>query len=805
VEFVSKGPGGNQPGSRLRERGLDHWIIQNWNATDDYGFSLRGGGYRVWTGYGFDDFGTYYNAFSTTPHPSLSHSAWIFSTYSLDGGAGVYPDRKHNGFSIRCIRGEPLPARDIQQPAMPTIKSASAFTAPTNMVFIPPGKFQMGSPKNEADRYPDEAPQTEVTISQGFWMAKYEVTQAEYLSVMGKNPSHFTGDTSRPVDSVTWSDATSYCARLTQRERAAGRIGADVAYRLPTEAEWEYACRAGTTTRFSYGDDPDYTNLTQYAWYRQNAGFTTHPVGQKRPNPWGLYDMYGNVWEWCQDWYGAYPGGTIVDPQGPSKPGMNKQRAMRGGDYFNPAQHCRSALRGYDFIPKHAWPPDFGFRVVLAASQPSAETAAVPAQSAEGEAASAKRGGTVQERFNQMAAALGLTDEQKTKLMELQRAQYQQMGGLSGMGDPGQFKKFRAELEQKVKEGKILTDEQFAKWKEFQSQRFTGGGKASGAGTMPKRTSPMPEKPAQPEAQKPKPSVAPASVTPPASVKPVANMVWIQPGTFTQGTAKGADAEAYPDEYPQREVTISKGFWMGKFEVTQGEYLAIMGTNCSFFDGTPRASKRSGKTFDFGGPNLERPVDSVSWSNAVRYCTLLTERERAAGRIPSTWAYRLPTEAEWDYAIRAGTTTRYHFGNDPDHTLIKEYEWVGVNKRGHDPNTGTAPTQPVGQLKPNPWGLHDMGGNVWEWTLDYYAQFPRSGNPVVDPLSTKSNLQPKHALKGCSANSPPRWARSAARGYDPLDNKGPLHELDLPHTNNYTDRWVPTGFRIVLSETLFDQ
>ena len=696
---------------------------------------------------------------------------------------------------------QPPPVPDRQPPARPSITGA----APTNLVFIPPGTFRMGSPTNELDRYPDETPQTAVTISRGFWMGKYEVTQGEYLAVMGSNPSHFTGDTSRPVDSVTWSDATSYCAWLTQRERAAGRIGADVAYRLPTEAEWEYACRAGTTTRFSYGDDPDYTNLTQYAWYRQNAGFVTHPVGQKRANPWGLYDMYGNVWEWCQDWYGAYPGGTIVDPQGPSKPGMNKQRAMRGGDYFNPAQHCRSALRGYDFIPKHAWPPDFGFRVVLAASQPSAETAAVPAQSAEGEAASAKRGGTVQERFNQMAAALGLTDEQKTKLMELQRAQYQQMGGLSGMGDPGQFKKFRAELEQKVKEGKILTDEQFAKWKEFQSQRFTGGGKASGAGTMPKRTSPMPEKPAQPEAQKPKPSVAPASVTPPASVKPVANMVWIQPGTFTQGTAKGADAEAYPDEYPQREVTISKGFWMGKFEVTQGEYLAIMGTNCSFFDGTPRASKRSGKTFDFGGPNLERPVDSVSWSNAVRYCTLLTERERAAGRIPSTWAYRLPTEAEWDYTIRAGTTTRYHFGNDPDHTLIKEYEWVGVNKRGHDPNTGTAPTQPVGQLKPNPWGLHDMGGNVWEWTLDYYAQFPRSGNPVVDPLSTKSNLQPKHALKGCSANSPPRWARSAARGYDPLDNKGPLHELDLPHTNNYTDRWVPTGFRIVLSETLFDQ
>jgi formylglycine-generating enzyme required for sulfatase activity len=348
-----------------------------------------------------------------------------------------------------------------------------------------------------------------------------------------------------------------------------------------------------------------------------------------------------------------------------------------------------------------------------------------------------------------MAATLGLSDEQKNKLMELQRALYQQMYSAQSEQTPQQpmeqFKKFRAELEQKVKESKILTDEQFAKWKEFQSQRFNRGGNTSGAGTMPKRTSPAPEKPALPAAPKPKPAIAPVSVTPPAAVKPVANMVWIQPGTFTQGTAKGADAEAYPDESPPREATISKGFWMGKFEVTQGEYLAIMGTNCSFFDGTPRTSKRSGKRFDSGGPNLERPADSVSWSNAVRYCTLLTERERAAGRIPPTWAYRLPTEAEWDYAIRAGTTTRYHFGDDPAHTLIKEYEWVGVNKRGQDPSTGTAPTQPVGQLKPNRWGLYDMGGNVWEWVLDLYAQFPRSGNPVVDPLGTKPNLQTKHA------------------------------------------------------------
>jgi len=159
----------------------------------------------------------------------------------------------------------------------------------------------MGSPTNELDRWDGEGPQTAVTISRGFWMGKYEVTQGEYLEVMGSNPSRFTGDTNRPVETVTWYDATNYCGQLTQRERAAGRIAANSLYRLPTEAEWDYACRAGTSTRSSFGDDLGYTNLTNYAWYRENRGLTTHPVGQKLPNPWGLYDMHGNVWEWCQD------------------------------------------------------------------------------------------------------------------------------------------------------------------------------------------------------------------------------------------------------------------------------------------------------------------------------------------------------------------------------------------------------------------------------------------------------------------------------------------------------------------------
>lgn len=242
---------------------------------------------------------------------------------------------------------------------------AGVFSAPTNMVFIPPGTFRMGSPASELDRVETEGPQTAVIISRGFWIGKCEVTQGEYLAVMGSNPSRFTGDTNLPVDTVSSWDAMSYCEALTQRERRAGRIAINSVYRLPTEAEWEYACRAWTSTRFSYGDDPGYANLTNYAWYFENSGGTTHPVGQKLPNLWGLHDMHGNVWEWCQDWWsGSLPGGIVVDPQGVAS---GSDRVLRGGGWngwYLYAGFCRSALRAYYYpYGRHDY---FGFRVVLA-------------------------------------------------------------------------------------------------------------------------------------------------------------------------------------------------------------------------------------------------------------------------------------------------------------------------------------------------------------------------------------------------------------------------------------------------------
>jgi formylglycine-generating enzyme required for sulfatase activity len=238
-------------------------------------------------------------------------------------------------------------------------------TPPTNMVFIPANTFRMGSPTNDNSRNANEGPQTIVTLTRGYWIGKYEVTQGEYLDITGTNPSVFPGDLSRPVSSVGWPSATNYCWLLTQRELAAGRIPAGTRYRLPTEAEWECAARAGTSTRFSYGDDPDFSQLPNHAWYFINGQLKVHPVGQKLPNPWGLYDMTGNVWEWVQDWLGPLPGGSVIDPKGAAFNEIG-WKVIRGGGYDFSEGDCRSSRRYFFGSHEALTDSNLGFRVVLA-------------------------------------------------------------------------------------------------------------------------------------------------------------------------------------------------------------------------------------------------------------------------------------------------------------------------------------------------------------------------------------------------------------------------------------------------------
>ena len=277
-----------------------------------------------------------------------------------------------------------------------------AVEGPTNMVWIRAGTFTMGSPSNELERADSEGPQTVVTLTHGFFMGKHEVTQWEYKAVIGTNPSYFrngvggrnlggvgttiTNETSYPVEQVSWIDATNYCGVLTARELASGRLPAGWVYRRPTEAEWEYACRAGGTSAFHYGPAlrSGIANFDARNEYDSLVGTTnnsdgiylgrTTEVGSYEANGWGLYDMHGNVWEWCSDWFicsdtrcSGLPGGRVIDPQGPSGDFF---RVIRGGSWDSGGGGCRSASRGRNSSDPGNRYYGHGFRAVLSPGQP---------------------------------------------------------------------------------------------------------------------------------------------------------------------------------------------------------------------------------------------------------------------------------------------------------------------------------------------------------------------------------------------------------------------------------------------------
>ncbi|MCI5167340.1 MAG: formylglycine-generating enzyme family protein [Candidatus Electrothrix sp. GM3_4] len=224
------------------------------------------------------------------------------------------------------------------------------------MRWIPPGRFLMGSPEDEPGRWDDEGPQHQVTISQGFWLFDTPVTQALWQAVMKENPSKFQTP-ERPVEQVSWDDCQEFLQKINGQYPG-------LELDLPSEAQWEYACRAGTSTALYTGPIEIHDNaapaLEPIAWYSKNSGGETHPVAEKPANDWGLYDMLGNVWEWCLDGQREYRVEDEVDPAGTMKPGGN--RVFRGGSWYSRARCCRSACRdGYEPVSRY----DFlGFRCV---------------------------------------------------------------------------------------------------------------------------------------------------------------------------------------------------------------------------------------------------------------------------------------------------------------------------------------------------------------------------------------------------------------------------------------------------------
>jgi formylglycine-generating enzyme required for sulfatase activity len=306
----------------------------------------------------------------------LSEGAWIDGhwpkediTIELDLGPALQVFRAHvaivhgpDGFrpaaSIERLSSGPGKAELWRADSVPRLDTGPF----EGMVWIAPGEFMLGSPPEEMDRDLDEGPVTRVTITRGFWMAIHEVTQAEYMTIMGINPSQHTGDTRHPVERVSWRDAMDYCARLVHIREAQGTLPPGYEYRLPTEAEWEYACRADTISRFSFGDDPQGRIIEDYAWFTGNSDSSTHPVGTRKPNPWGLHDMHGNVFEWCLDSASnSHPGRPVRDYRSSVSGSL---RIARGGSWLYGAKASRSANR--DSYGETTRCSDLGFRVVLA-------------------------------------------------------------------------------------------------------------------------------------------------------------------------------------------------------------------------------------------------------------------------------------------------------------------------------------------------------------------------------------------------------------------------------------------------------
>lgn len=268
--------------------------------------------------------------FHSTDGTGVSHSLLVLATIIL--------------FTPTLMAQQTMPS---QPPLAPTLTNSIAM----ELELIPAGEFMMGSDIKNKNSNPDELPLHRVAISKQFYMGKYEVTQEQWSAVMGTNPSK-RKNPQFAVESVTWGEVQEFLKRLNEKEGTS-------AYRLPTEAEWEYVCRAGTTTEYSFGDDQKL--LKEYGWSEEEARGKPKPVGQKKPNPWGLHDMHGGVWEWCSDWYDAeyYIKSPEQDPQGPAK---GTDKVERGGSYDSVFWRSRSALRtSGDPKDREA---DVGFRVV---------------------------------------------------------------------------------------------------------------------------------------------------------------------------------------------------------------------------------------------------------------------------------------------------------------------------------------------------------------------------------------------------------------------------------------------------------
>ncbi|MFN0195406.1 MAG: SUMF1/EgtB/PvdO family nonheme iron enzyme [Planctomycetaceae bacterium] len=593
-------------------------------------------------------------------------------------------------------------AKKYQEEWAAYLKVPVEYTNSIGMKFrlIPPGEFLMGSTPeeieamigalvNKDDPWKSVAissgPQHEVILTQPYYLGTQEVTQAQFESVTGRNPAQFsqsglnpeevarvsnTNTADHPVEGVFWCDAAEFYAKLSEREQLRPnyyRVQMVVTslkgngYRFPTEAEWEFACRAGTQSKFWFGDHE--VGLRECEWYAVNAGGMTHPVGQLQANAFGLHDLLGNVSEWVADewesnYFQQFKDQAAIDPTGP--PPSGDTRMCRGGDWQYSPIFCYAGTRYNAHTSNYS--SRLGFRVALpvdavrqSLKKPARATAAPPAAVAPFDEAAAKQ------HQQAWATYLGVPVEKEVELPGGAKIAFMLI-------PPGEFLMGSTQAEQEL---------------------------------------------------------------------------------FLQRLEEATDLQKEKviirQEEPQHPVRITRPFYLAKFETTQAQWQSVMELNPA----------------KWAGPN--RPVEQVSWDDIQPFLAKLNADIGTDGA-----KFMLPSEAQWEHACRAGTTTPWFWGDDE--AAYPAFAWCNENEK----------PERVGLLKPNPWGLYDILGNVQEWCANRSGRYPSSleTDPLVLPTETKEG----HAYRSGSRGEPLRRCRSASRGGYPADFKGGFHGFRLAMT-----------------------
>jgi formylglycine-generating enzyme required for sulfatase activity len=645
----------------------------------------------------------------------------------------------------------------LQVDGTPSAHTVSSISM--EMIFCPPGTFTMGSPTSETGRAGDET-QHQVTLTNGFYLGKYEVTQAQYQTVMNgsseglnADPSQFKGS-NRPVERASWEDAQIFLTRLNTIEQSAGRLPNGWKYVLPTEAEWEYACRAGTTTAYSWGNDIN-SSRANYNWdgggNDGNDSKQTVNIGQFSANPWGFYDMHGNVWEWVQDWKANYLTGAQTDPEGPASGSL---RVLRGGSWGGVGSGLRSAERGLGTPSSRG--STLGFRVGFQAVKPDGANpelelfggAGVTREAGQAWAEPGAAGHDA--RDGNLTASItvsGTVDMNTTGTYILTYSVADAAGNESNASrtvtvvdttNPvltllGDTNMSQAKDSAWVDPGVTASDSLDGNLTNSITITGTVDVNTTGVYTLTYSVSDGASNEANATRTVNVGQASTHNADLNASVQ--LQMLWVEPGTFTMGSPTTETGRSTNET--EHNVTLTKGFYLGKYEVTQAQYEAVMTGNTDSLSATPSQYPN----------NPNRPVEKVSWADAQIFLTRLNAQQ--SGNIPAGWAYVLPTESQWEYACRAGTSTTYSWGNDINAT------------RANYNVSGLSQTRDVGYYAANPWGFFDMHGNVWEWTADWYQAAYPIGNPVVDPSGPASGSL--RVIRGGSWSSGGTYLRSAKR------------------------------------------